>query len=348
MGTKTFSKQTIVVAVFMLIASLLTSCGLSRNTQNMPYVHKIDLGDLFIEGYVDKDPVFKGDNLGDSLRDYIRENMVYPADALKDSIQGVVIVQFTVEKDGSITDVKALKQVHPLLDAEAVRLFSEMPKWEPGMLRDTLRRVQMLRSVHFRLRESVDLGLSVKWATCNVGANKPEEYGDYYAWGETEPKDFYFWSTYKYCDGAYKSLTKYTDSACGKDGFSDNKSVLDPEDDVAHVKWGGNWRIPTKDELEELRTKCTWTSTTLNGVKGYSVTSNVDGYTDRSIFLPATGMRIRQWTLSIDTIGRFWGNSIEIDDDSDDAVYLDFNFSRGPGRFSIVRCFGQCVRPVCP
>ena len=162
--------------------------------------------------------------------------------------------------------------------------------------------------------EYVDLGLSVKWATCNVGADKPEDYGDYYAWGETEPKDFYFWSTYKYCDASYKTLTKYTDSACGKDGFSDNKSVLDPEDDVAHVKWGGNWRIPTKDELEELRTKCTWTSTTLNGVKGYSVTSNVDGYTDRSIFLPATGMRIRQWTLSTDTIGRFWGNSIEIED----------------------------------
>ena len=343
MRTKTFSKQTIVVAVFMLIASLLTSCRLSRNTSDMPYVFPIDLGDLCLEGYVDKDPVFPGD----SLRDYIRENMVYPADALKDSIQGVVIVQFTVEKDGSITDVKALKQVHPLLDAEAVRLFSEMPKWEPGMLRDTLRRVQMLRSVHFRLRKSVDLGLSVKWATCNVGANKPEEYADYYAWGETEPKDFYFWDTYKYCDGTYNSLTKYTDSAYGKDGFSDNKSVLDPEDDVAHVKWGGNWRIPTKEELEELRTKCTWTSTTLNGVKGYSVTSNVDGYTDRSIFLPATGMRIRQWTENTDTIGRFWGNSIVTGDDYD-AVYLDFNFSRGPGRFSIIRCFGQCVRPVCP
>lgn len=343
MRTKTFSKQTIVVAVFMLIASLLTSCRLSRNTSDMPYVFPIDLGDLCLEGYVDKDPVFPGD----SLRDYIRENMVYPADALKDSIQGVVIVQFTVEKDGSITDVKALKQVHPLLDAEAVRLFSEMPKWEPGMLRDTLRRVQMLRSVHFRLRKSVDLGLSVKWATCNVGANKPEEYGDYYAWGETEPKDFYFWDTYKYCDGTYNSLTKYTDSAYGKDGFSDNKSVLDPEDDVAHVKWGGNWRLPTKEELEELRTKCTWTSTTLNGVKGYSVTSNVDGYTDRSIFLPATGMRIRQWTENTDTIGRFWGNSIVTGDDYD-AVYLDFDFSRGPGRFSIIRCFGQCVRPVCP
>ena len=343
MRTKTFSKQTIVVAVFMLIASLLTSCRLSRNTSDMPYVFPIDLGDLCLEGYVDKDPVFPGD----SLRDYIRENMVYPADALKDSIQGVVIVQFTVEKDGSITDVKALKQVHPLLDAEAVRLFSEMPKWEPGMLRDTLRRVQMLRSVHFRLRKSVDLGLSVKWATCNVGASKPEEYGDYYAWGETEPKDFYFWDTYKYCDGTYNSLTKYTDSAYGKDGFSDNKSVLDPEDDVAHVKWGGNWRIPTKDELEELRTKCTWTSTTLNGVRGYSVTSKVEGYTDRSIFMPATGMRIRQWTLNTDTIGRFWGNSIVTGDDYD-AVYLDFDFSRGPGRFSIIRCFGQCVRPVCP
>ena len=195
--------------------------------------------------------------------------------------------------------------------------------------------------------EYVDLGLSVKWATCNVGAQTPEDYGDYYAWGETEPKDFYFWDTYKYCDGTYNSLTKYTDSAYGKDGFSDNKSVLDPEDDVAHVKWGGNWRIPTKEELEELRTKCTWTSTTLNGVKGYSVTSNVDGYTDRSIFMPATGMRIRQWTLNTDTIGRFWGNSIVTGDDYD-AVYLDFDFSRGPGRFSIIRCLGQCVRPVCP
>ena len=193
----------------------------------------------------------------------------------------------------------------------------------------------------------VDLGLSVKWAICNVGADKPEDVGGLYAWGETEPKDFYFWDTYKYCDGTYNSLTKYTDSAYGKDGFSDNKSVLDPEDDVAHVKWGGNWRIPTKEELEELRTKCTWTSTTLNGVKGYSVTSNVDGYTDRSIFLPATGMRIRQWTENTDTIGRFWGNSIVTGDDYD-AVYLDFNFSRGPGRFSIIRCFGQCVRPVCP
>ena len=194
----------------------------------------------------------------------------------------------------------------------------------------------------------VDLGLSIKWATCNIGADKPEDYGDYYAWGELQPKDVYSWETYKYCDGSYKTLTKYTDRACGKDGFSDNKSVLDPEDDVAHVKWGGNWRIPTKDELEELRTQCTWTITTLNGVKGYTVTSNVGGYTDRSIFMPATGMRIRQWTLSTDTIGRFWGNSIEIDDDSDDAVYLDFNFSRGPGRFTLIRCFGQCVRPVCP
>ena len=193
----------------------------------------------------------------------------------------------------------------------------------------------------------VDLGLSVKWAICNVGASKPEEYGEYYAWGETEPKDFYFWDTYKYCDGTYNSLTKYTDSAYGKDGFSDYKSVLDPEDDVAHVKWGGNWRIPTKDELEELRTKCTWTSTTLNGVRGYSVTSKVEGYTDRSIFMPATGMRIRQWTLNTDTIGRFWGNSIVTGDDYD-AVYLDFDFSRGPGRFSIIRCLGQCVRPVCP
>jgi hypothetical protein len=203
----------------------------------------------------------------------------------------------------------------------------------------------------------VDLGLSVKWATCNVGANTPEEYGDYYAWGELEPKESYTWENYRFRTRGYDEgtvrLSKYT-SICytglyDENGISiaDDKTLLEPEDDVAHVKWGGNWRIPTKDELEELRTKCTWTSTTLNGVKGYSVTSNVDGYTDRSIFLPATGMRIRQWTLSTDTIGRFWGNSIVTGDDYD-AVYLDFDFSRGPGRFSIIRCLGQCVRPVCP
>ena len=97
--------------------------------------------------------------------------------------------------------------------------------------------------------EYVDLGLSVKWATCNVGATTPEGYGDYFAWGETKPKDYYAWSTYKYCDSSSLTLTKYcSKSYYGKDSFSDNKTILDSEDDAATVNWGGAWRMPTKEE----------------------------------------------------------------------------------------------------
>ena len=132
----------------------------------------------------------------------------------------------------------------------------------------------------------VDLGLSVKWATCNVGVSFFDEYGDYYAWGETETKDYYDWSTYKWCKGSnYTMMTKYcTNSSYGT---VDNKKVLEPEDDVAHVKWGGNWRMPTLEEWKELREKCTWSiiaSSKFYGMNNYKITSKSNG---NSIFLPA-------------------------------------------------------------
>ena len=146
--------------------------------------------------------------------------------------------------------------------------------------------------------EYVDLGLSVKWATCNVGADKPEDFGDYYAWGELVPKESYTWANYRFRtsgnDEALVKFSKYTSmyytsvyDADKRDYIADNKTRLDLEDDVAHVKWGGNWRLPTDDEMNELVDSCTWTWTTLNGVNGCLVTSNRSGYTDRSIFLPA-------------------------------------------------------------
>lgn len=119
--------------------------------------------------------------------------------------------------------------------------------------------------------EYVDLGLSVKWATCNVGATKPEEYGDYFAWGETTPKSTYDWETYKYCNGSFDSLTKYNNSSIF--GTEDYKKTLELADDAARANWGGSWRMPTKAEQDELREKCTWTWTTQNGVKGCKVTS---------------------------------------------------------------------------
>ena len=129
----------------------------------------------------------------------------------------------------------------------------------------------------------VDLGISVKWATCNVGATKPEEYGNYFAWGEVEPKADYTWSTYKWCNGSCYTMTKYcTESDYGT---VDNKTVLDKEDDAAAVNMGGSWRMPTIEEQQELIDECTWTWTTLNGING----CNVEGPNGNSIFLPAAG-----------------------------------------------------------
>ena len=189
--------------------------------------------------------------------------------------------------------------------------------------------------------EYVDLGLSVKWATFNVGATSPEEYGDYFAWGEVEPKTIYDWSTYKY-GTAGNQLTKYCDdSYCGKDGFVDNKRVLNPEDDVATMNWGSSWRIPTKAEQDELCNNCTWIWAIENGVNGYKVV----GPSGNSIFLPSTGFMYNIELRDVGSRGLYWVN---------------FSFTGGP-YFSYVMCFdsssieiaygsrsyGVSVRPVC-
>ena len=193
--------------------------------------------------------------------------------------------------------------------------------------------------------EYVDLGLpsGLKWATCNVGANTPEEYGYYFAWGEVEPKTTYDWSTYEYGTD-WNQLTKYCNkSDYGKDGFTDNKTVLDPEDDAATANWGGAWRMPTKAEQDELREKCTWTWTTQNGVKGYKVTSKING---RSIFLPAAGCRIGSSLYCADSEGYYWSSSLYLES-VNYAYFVSFT-SNYVSRNRDGRCYGQSVRPVCP
>lgn len=133
--------------------------------------------------------------------------------------------------------------------------------------------------------EWVDLGLSVKWATCNIGASSPGDSGDYFAWGETAPKEEYSWKNYKWCRRAIDTFTKYNDVA-SRGKVVDNKSILEEADDAATVIWGGRWRMPTSDEQLELIKKCTWTWTVRGGKTGYLVTSKKNG---NSIFLPASG-----------------------------------------------------------
>lgn len=206
--------------------------------------------------------------------------------------------------------------------------------------------------------EYVDLGLpsGLKWATCNVGANNPEEFGDYFAWGETEPyyteghsQDSpcsnwktgktagYDWPSYKWCNGSSTTLTKYCISS--SDGTVDNKTVLDPADDAAHVNWGGSWRMPTKAELEELRTKCTWTWGSQNGVKGYTIV----GPNGNSLFLPAAGWRHRSGLDDVGSDGGFWTSSLGSNGPCCIGFYMVY---AGTNYFN--RYCGHTVRPVCP
>ena len=204
--------------------------------------------------------------------------------------------------------------------------------------------------------EYVDLGLSVKWATFNVGASKPEEYGGFYSWGETEHKTDYSWSKYKWCNGSESSLTKYcSNSFYSNEGFADTLKVLAPEDDVAHVKWGGSWRMPTLAEQEELRNNCTWTpydsgNTEFNGVAGYKVTSKIEGYTDRSIFLPAAGYRDGTAFSFVGSDGLYWSSSL---DTENPCKAWHIYFSSSPGykyvnKNNFDRRNGYSIRPVCP
>ena len=192
--------------------------------------------------------------------------------------------------------------------------------------------------------EYVDLGLSVKWATCNVGATTPEEYGDYFAWGETTPKTTYDWNTYKYCNGTYDSMTKYCTNSYY--GTVDNKTTLELTDDAAHVNWGGSWRMPTKAEQDELRdtNNCTWTWTTQNGVNGYKVTSKKNG---NSIFLPAAGYRGSSILIFAGRFGFYWSSSLSTSI-GNYAYFLYFDSSGVYWNSSVYRYHGQSVRPVCP
>ena len=187
---------------------------------------------------------------------------------------------------------------------------------------------------------AVDLGLSVYWATSNIVASKPEDHGDYYAWGEVETKENYTWSTYKFGTSSSGPFSKYNTKS--SKGTVDNKTVLDPEDDVAHVKLGGKWRMPTDEEWTELRTKCTWTLTDNyngTGVKGRIVTAT----NGNSIFLPAAGSRYGTSLYNAGSVGTYWSSSLL--DGSSDAWYLSFNESSVNRRY-FDRCDGRPVRPV--
>ena len=191
----------------------------------------------------------------------------------------------------------------------------------------------------------VDLGLpsGLLWATCNVGASSPEDYGDYFAWGETNTKSSYSWYTYQYCcSNSYNSLTKYCQkSDYGCNGYTDNLTILQSGDDAASANYGG--RMPTKEEWEELYNNCTsvWVWTAQNGPNGRLFT----GPNGNTLFLPAAGFRGNSSIGEAGYTGYYWSSSLPTDY-PDHMWYFDF-YSGGYGMSSLtLRYRGYSVRAV--
>ena len=189
--------------------------------------------------------------------------------------------------------------------------------------------------------EAVDLGLSVKWSSMNLGATSPTGYGDYFAWGETSPKDNYSWPTYELCTGSSSTLTKYNNNSSY--GNVDNKTEFkdyDYADDAARQALGGKWRIPTDAEWTELREQCTWTWATQNGVTGRLVTAT----NGNSIFLPAAGLRYDTDLDHPGNYGDYWSSSLY----TGYPYYAWYVFfaSSYVYRYYGYRYFGLSVRPV--
>ncbi len=212
---------------------------------------------------------------------------------------------------------------------ERYKGFSVRPVWgethqqQQSKVEEVKNEIFPLKGLFKNGHEYVDLGLpsGLKWATCNVGANSPSEYGDYFAWGETSPKSEY---------------TKNNSVTYGKE-YGD--IIESPQYDVAKANWGGSWRMPTKDEIQELIDNCDWTWTSLNGTKGYLV----KGPTGNKIFMPAVGLLNGTSFDYKGDDGFYWGST----PGSDDRYACSFYYSSSYRRvFNNHRCFGLPVRPV--
>ena len=191
--------------------------------------------------------------------------------------------------------------------------------------------------------EYVDLGLpsGLLWVTCNVGADNPEDYGDYFAWGETTTKSTYNWSTYQYCNGSNTTLTKYcNNSYYGYNGFTDNLTTLLPEDDAATANWGDGWRMPTQAEFQELLDNTTVTWTTQNGVNGRLFTAS----NGNSLFLPAAGFRSDSSLYYAGGYGDYWSSSLYADNPN--SAWKLFFYSDYYLMYNDYRSCGRSVRPV--
>ena len=188
----------------------------------------------------------------------------------------------------------------------------------------------------------VDLGLPshTLWATCNVGATKPEEYGGYYAWGETVPKIVYSWENYKYANGVYDKLKKYCfRSDYGSNGYTDQKNVLEKDDDPAS-SWGSRWCSPSKMQWDELLQNTTYSWTDRKGVGGMLFV----GKNGQTLFLPAAGLYYNEEYNFSGRGGYYWSSSLG--HNPSEAWHFSFNSGDYHAVGNIIRSNGFSIRPV--
>lgn len=185
---------------------------------------------------------------------------------------------------------------------------------------------------------AIDLGLSIRWASCNIGATAPEENGNFYAWGDTLTRSSFTWGTYPYSGTSTNTMTKYCTRAAN--GTVDNRSTLIAFDDAAYINWGETWRMPTWTEWNELITRCTWKETTINNVSVWQVT----GPNGNSIYLPKTGYKANS---SVTAGCYYWSSTLNTANSNDQcnrALYINAA-SRTSAKYGL-RCVGMPIRAV--
>ena len=291
----------------------------------------------------------------------VAEDIAYTVTSALTPVKVEVVSSSNIEVKVTPADEKGLAGTMTVVATSDVNEFSKIVVMVDNGARMTM---VTLTPVPYGVENGhkwVDLGLpsGLKWATCNVGAENPEDYGDYFAWGETEPyyssqnpltwktgkSDGYEWTSYRWCNGSNTTMTKYNYSSV-YGPVVDRKLTLDIEDDAAGANWGGKWRMPTQTEFNELinSSNCTTEWTTQNEIYGLKITSKNNG---NSIFLPASGRRNdtkRLGTGGYGGYGYYWSSSLYAANSSY-ATYLYFNY--GDLRTtSYTRIFGFSVRPV--
>lgn len=319
-----------LIATFMMVLGINAQNNTYHLVIEMNNGTKINIGpnDINNMSFTDGELIVSGENINDikkeiaTLKEKVSEQKNCECSTEIDALKKVIT---SLKSDFAAINITELITIINVLQMQIKSLADEVSALKNNGDNQGGSDNQGVSTI---VGEAIDLGLSVKWASCNIDATKPEEYGGFYAWGEVSQKETYNADTYVYAETetVYKEL---------------GNSICGTQYDVAHMKWGGSWRMPTIDEFKELVNKCTWVSTTINGTKGTQVT----GPNGNSIFFPAGGRKYGSNGRHRDEgeVGCYWSGTLYNGVYAMDLLIFgsttDLNDSRN-------RANGMLIRPV--